>query len=256
LATGLYCARDAADDPLEVLRGWLRILPDGTIFAGGTAAWLHGLDLDPLNPIEVIVGPDRGVRSRGGLMARRCAVDVNDVVTALGLRATSIHRTLADLCCWRTPVEALVVADMVIASGVADRVALMNYARSMGTRAGSVTLRELAELAEPAESPMETRLRWLMVTNGLPKPQVQVNLYNAAGILIARADMYYPAARLVVEFDGMNHVQRLVSDDRRQNLLVNAGYQLLRFTTADLRDRPDLIVMQVRSALAAANRAL
>ena len=47
-----------------------------------------------------------------------------------------------------------------------------------------------------------------------------------------------------------------MSDDRRQNLLLNAGYQLLRFTTADLKDRPDVIVMQVRAALAAgSNRA-
>ncbi len=257
MATGLYCARDAAEDPLEVLRGWLRILPDGSMFAGATAAWLHGLDLDPLNPIEVIVGADRGVRSRNGLTARRCSVEAADVVTARGLRATAVHRTLADLCCWRAPVEALVVVDMAIASGVADRVAVMHYARSMGARAGSVALRELIEIAEPAESPMETRLRWLMVRDGLPRPHVQVNLYNAAGGLIARVDMYYPSARLVIEFDGMNHVQRLVSDDRRQNLLVNAGYHLLRFTTADLKDRPDLIVMQVRSALAAAtNRAV
>ena len=145
---------------------------------------------------------------------------------------------------------------MAVASGIVERVAVMHYARSIVGRPGSVRLRELIELAEPAESPMETRLRWLFRQSGLPRPQVQVNLYNAAGILIARADMYYPAARLVVEFDGLNHVQRLVSDDRRQNLLVNAGYQLLRFTTADLRDRPDVIVMQVRAALAAAtNRA-
>jgi Protein of unknown function (DUF559) len=233
------------------------VLPEGTTFAGGTAAWLHGLATDPLNPIEVIVGPDKGVRSRSGLTARRWVVDASDLVVARGPRATSVHRTLADICCWREPVEALVVLDMAIASGVAERVALMHYARSIGTRAGSVIFRELIELAEPAESPMETRLRWLFHQNGLPRPQVQVNLYNAAGGLIARADMYYPATRLVVEFDGMNHVQRLVSDDRRQNLLVNAGYQLLRFTTADLKDRPDVIVMQVRAALAAAtNRAL
>ena len=39
LATGLYCARDSSDDQFEVLRGWLRVLPGDTIFAGATAAW-------------------------------------------------------------------------------------------------------------------------------------------------------------------------------------------------------------------------
>src|SRR6266567_2725487 len=56
LATGLYRARDAPDGPMEVLGGWLRALPEGTTLAGATAAWLHGLDVDPLKPIEVVVG--------------------------------------------------------------------------------------------------------------------------------------------------------------------------------------------------------
>jgi very-short-patch-repair endonuclease len=105
---------------------------------------------------------------------------------------------------------------------------------------------------------METRLRWLFVTAGLPRPQVQVDLHDYAHVLIGRADLFYPEARLVIEFDGVNHKERLVADNRRQNLIVNAGYQLLRFTTADLKDRPNVIVAQVRAALSAAtgNRAL
>ena len=53
-----------------------------------------------------------------------------------------------------------------------------------------------------------------------------------------------------MEFDGGNHRDRLVSDDRRQNQLVNAGYTLLRFTSADLREKPEVLVAQVRAALA------
>jgi very-short-patch-repair endonuclease len=257
LANGLYCARDGQDDPLEILRGWVRALPDGTIFAGATAAWLHGLDLDPLNPIEVIVGPDKGVRSRAGLTARRCVVAGDDVLIRRGVCATGVHRMLVDVCCWRSPVEALVILDMAVAAGLAGRVAVAEHANSIRGRAGSARLRELIALAEPAESPMETRLRWFLLKAGLPRPEVQVNLYDAAGGLIARADMYYPTARLVIEFDGMNHIRRLIADDRRQNLLTAAGYQLLRYTTADLKERPDLILAQVRAALASpANRAL
>ena len=250
VAWGLYRGREMQDDPASVLRGWMSRLPAGTIFAGATAAWLHGLKLDPLNPIEVIVGLDRGVRTRVGLIARRRAVADNELVTAGGLPATTMLRTLADLCCWRSPVEALVALDMAIAARVLNRIAITEYATAIRGRAGSVRLRELIRVAAPAESPMETRLRWLFIKSGLPMPDVQVDLYSDAGILIARADMYYPVARLIIEFDGVNHKRRLVSDDRRQNLLVNAGYRLLRFTTPDLIDRPALIVMQVRAALA------
>ena len=97
---------------------------------------------------------------------------------------------------------------------------------------------------------METRLRWLLIRAGLPMPGVQSNLYDDSGNFVGRADLYDPSARLVIEFDGGNHRDRLVSDNRRQNLLVGAGYQVLRFTSADVSGRADAIVTQVRSALA------
>jgi len=40
-----------------------------------------------------------------------------------------------------------------------------------------------------------------------------------------------------------------VDDDLRQNLLVSAGYQVLRFTAADLHSRAGVTVAQVRAAL-------
>jgi very-short-patch-repair endonuclease len=46
----------------------------------------------------------------------------------------------------------------------------------------------------------------------------------------------------------------LVEDDRRQNLLVNAGFRLLRFTAADIRNQPDVVESHVRSALSARPR--
>lgn len=49
-----------------------------------------------------------------------------------------------------------------------------------------------------------------------------------------RADLYYPAARLILEYDGAKHRDRLVEDNRRQNLLLSAGFQLLRFTAGDI----------------------
>src|SRR5205807_10662810 len=68
-----------------------------------------------------------------------------------------------------------------------------------------------------------------------------------------RADLYYPAARLVIEYDGANHRDRLVEDNRRQNLLLNAGFRLLRFTASDVHQRPDAVVAQVRRGLVAAD---
>jgi len=95
---------------------------------------------------------------------------------------------------------------------------------------------------------METRLRVELINARLPHPCVQAQLLDASGRFIGRGDLYYPARRLVVEYDGDNHRDRLVSDLRRQNALLNAGYHVLRFTAADLR-APASVVALVRQAL-------
>jgi hypothetical protein len=110
-------------------------------------------------------------------------------------------------------------------------------------------MKSLAMLAAPAESPMETRLRWLLIQAGLPRPQVQAELSDASARLLGRVDLYYPEARLAVEYDGGYHRERMVEDNRRQNLLISSGYRVLRFTAADIHNRTDVVIAQVRAAL-------
>jgi len=160
-------------------------------------------------------------------VVRRRDLTEIDVVTVRRLPATTVKRTFRDLGRRLPAVERLVLADEALRLG----------------------LGRFDELAEPAESPMETRLRWLLLQAGLPRPEVQKNLHDPSGRFIGRADLYCPVARLVIEFDGSNHRDRLVEDNRRQNALLNAGFRLLRFTAADLNQRPGAIVAQVRGAL-------
>jgi very-short-patch-repair endonuclease len=223
-----------------VLSAWQRNLPADAVFAGKTAAWLFGLDLDPLNPIELIVPSRSGVRSRPGLNVRRCDIPRCDVVKVRGLASTTVPRTLFDLSLRLAPVEALIVIDAAVQANLTDKDSRGRYARR---------LRSLAAFAEPAESPMETRLRWLLLGAGLPHPEVQTDLRDMDGRFVGRADLYYPVARLVVEYDGSNHRERLVEDNRRQNLLINAGFRILRFTAADVLNEPDIVAARVRSAL-------
>ncbi len=255
LGAELYCWRGLREDPWLLLTAWRRLLPREAVFAGATAAWLLGLDLRPNNPVEVVVSARSGVRSRDGLSVRRCEISRREIVSARGLRATALRRTLSDLCLRWPPVEALVAIDMAIALGLTDAVALSRHADATKGRPGARRLRSLATLAAPAESPMETRLRWLLIQAGLPHPEVQTDLSDNKRRFVGRADLYYPRARLVVEYDGGNHRERLVEDDRRQNLLISAGFQMLRFTAADIHGRPEIVVAQVRAALDSAPQA-
>ena len=179
-----------------------------------------------------------GARSRPGLTVRHSGV-VPDVVTVRSLKITGVHRTLCELGSRLSAVESLVLMDAAITSRLTDRRMLTAHRR----------LLPLAELAAPAESPMETRLRWLLLKADLPCPEVQADLHDSQGRFVGRADLYYPQARLVIECDGVNHRERLVEDNRRQNLLMNAGFRLLRFTAADVHQRPEIIRSLVGQAL-------
>jgi very-short-patch-repair endonuclease len=43
----------------------------------------------------------------------------------------------------------------------------------------------------------------------------------------------------------------MVEDNRRQNLLMNGGYRVLRFTAPDIYKREDIVISQVREGLTA-----
>jgi very-short-patch-repair endonuclease len=255
LGSALYYWSELALDPWLVLSTWHRSLATDAVFSGATAAWMLGLDFEPTTPVNVVVPPASGIRSRPGLISRRCELGPGESVVIRALPATSLRRTLLDLCVQLSHVEALVAIDMAVHRGLIDVVELWRYGRRTAGRPGSARLRELARVAEPAESPMETRLRWLLIQAGLPRPQVQVEVRDTTGRFLGRADLYYPAQRLILEFDGGNHRDRLVADDRRQNLLIGSGHRILRFTTADLRSQPDVAVAQVRATLESARLA-
>ncbi len=186
LGAELYRWKELPDDPWLTLSAWRRVLPPDAVFAGATAAWLFGLDLEPTDPVEVAVPPSSGLRSRAGLIVRRCVMPRREVVSIRQLRATALPLTLAGLCLQRPACEALVAIDMAIHRGLIDAAALGRYAEMSKGRPGVARLRSLALLAAPAESPMETRLRWLLLQARLPQPEVQTNLRDHAARFVGR----------------------------------------------------------------------
>lgn len=157
---------------------------------------------------------------------------------------------MADLGRGLPLVEAVVVLDMALKRRLVANTELSDWTRAHSGYHGIRQLRRALDLAEPAtESPMETRLRLLLVLSGLPRPQVQASLFDNDGGFIARADLYYASRCLAVEYDGINHRSNLAADNRRQNRLLEAGYRLLRFTAGDILRTPAAVVGQVERAL-------
>ncbi|HYZ02213.1 MAG TPA: hypothetical protein VFA92_12025, partial [Candidatus Binatia bacterium] len=147
LGAGLYAWAGLPDTPALLLAAVQRRLPAGAAFSGRTAAWLHGLDLPPCDPVEVTVPERSGISTRAGARVRRAALPAGDVVTQRGMPATSPLRTIADLGGSLPLVEAVVVADMALQHRLVDEAALHAYVAAPVRHKGSVRLQQVVDLA-------------------------------------------------------------------------------------------------------------
>ncbi|MDR0365700.1 MAG: endonuclease domain-containing protein, partial [Bifidobacteriaceae bacterium] len=86
------------------------------------------------------------------------------------------------------------------------------------------------------------------ITGWTPNARISLAGYGPAVV-----DVWFAAARLVVEIDGWaahNSQEAFQKDRTRQNALVAAGLRVLRFTWHDLTKRPDYVADRIQSLLA------
>ncbi|MEU7571300.1 DUF559 domain-containing protein [Micromonospora sp. NPDC049240] len=255
LLPDVYVHRDAyrADDH----RMWcdavgLRLPPDAAL-AGRSAAYLFGADLLARNaPVTALLPTAVRLRPHPRLRVIRSPLPERDRIRFAGLPVTTPLRTAFDLGRAGPRAEALVAVDALLHRRVVELTALRAYAAEHPGWPGAPLLREVLALAEPlSESPMETRLRLLLLDAGLG-PLTAQHEVRAGGHFLARVDLAWPALRLAVEYDGDHHRQRAQfrQDVARLNALRAAGWIVLRFTADDVLRRPTATVALVRQALA------
>ena len=172
-----------------------------------------------------------------------------------GIAVTSPLRSVADLILGVGRYEGVSLLDCALNSGLLSETDVLKIPPLIRGRRGAVAARALLpEVDGRAQSPLETRVR-LRCVDGRVKPEtLQHQVRDASGRLLGIADLAWPTARLLGEADGQaphGTPEAIFADRRRQNRLVNAGWQILRFTWKDTL-QPDYIPYTVRQALRAA----
>src|SRR5262245_18788570 len=86
-----------------------------------------------------------------------------------------------------------------------------------------------------AESPMETRMRLVIVVSGQPLPVAQFKIFHGKRF-VARVDWAYEAPKLALEYDGDYHREPVTVrfDMDRQRELAHLGWRVLRFNADDV----------------------
>ncbi|MEU4566733.1 DUF559 domain-containing protein [Micromonospora sp. NPDC023956] len=229
------------------------VLPAGAAIAGLSAAYLWGAGLLPPDaPVTVVLPRSARMRPHARVSVTRSVLAEADLTVHTGLPVTTALRTAFDLGRRPPRTEAVVAVDALLHHRVVDLPALRGFAARRAGWPGLPLLREVLSLADPlAGSPMETRLRLLLIDAGLPAPAVRHDVRDTVGQFVGRVDLAYPTRRVALEYEpGPPRDPALLRREaNRFHALRAAGWRVLRFTSDDVLRHPNRTVRMVTAAL-------
>lgn len=222
-----------------------------------SAAELWGI-IQPAGYVEVSVRPDKRPTLNPPAIVHR----IGDLHAELaedreGFQLTDPVRTAIDLGLvlpqWsvRDAVSRGITTRLF---GVAELQRLREALGRQGRNGTGVMQRVLDErllTAGTEESLLEKRLIDLMRRHDVPAAELQHEVWHA-GRFIARIDAAYPDRKLAIEVDGFgshSSPDAFQRDRTRQNRLVALGWTVLRFTWADVVQRPAMVARTIRDAI-------
>ncbi len=237
------------------LFAWLLVLPRGAVFTHLTAARLRGWRLPALPEQVPVFAAVRGTHRRPrrpGLICSRLVdhePDPGAVELIDGLPVDAAEQVL--LRCARDlgHLDLVVLLDSALALGHIDheRMRALLASRRPGVR----QLRAAYERAHPrAESGGETLLRLFHDAMEIPV-EPQVDIVDAEGHVLGRADLLVVGTWNLHEYDGAGHRDRAQqrSDLRRERRLAGTPYVRRGFTLDDLLNHAGVAMHELDRAL-------
>jgi hypothetical protein len=246
-------------DVEQLCQAYLTRAHPTVLFSHMTAARLLGLRLpfrlldDPV--IDVAVpGPKRAPAGRG-IRGHKLRLRAGDVVVQNGIPMTSPSRTWCDIAAQLSDEELLAAGDTLLwwrQPLTQPEAIARSVAHHLG--AGRAALRRTApQLSARSDSSPESSFRHRFAVAGLPKPEVNLQLYDASGNKVAMPDLCFPQYKESFDYEGDHHrtdPRTWQSDIQRVRRLARIGYHHTRAAAADLADSREVIA-QLREDLRA-----
>jgi hypothetical protein len=259
-------ARDAV---IERALHFSVIMPPGAFFSHVTAAILWDLWL-PFPLVRDHAALDVGVCApmrhprRKGISGHQTPKRFVRVVAhpVLGMPLADPSTTWAQLASvLRDPYDLVAAGDAVVREPMfaGDPPALATVQQlavsvAAGRRAGVNALRTaLPRVRSRSASRPESRCRLLIIDAGMPEPELNWNVYDDFGGLVACVDLAYPELKIAIEYEGEHHLKdpgQWAKDIDRYERLARLGWYVVRVTKEALFTDPQSVVRRVRSAIA------
>lgn len=253
LGHGIRMPASDAGARVSELRHWQAVLPGSAVFAGLTAAQVHGLALPERAadlPTFAAAGTEAGevMPARPQLIVARHPTPPAYVLVG-GVRVQTVEETILESARWLASLDLIALIDSAVNAGkvTTRRLEVTSRRRRRGNR----MLRYALGLADGrAESPWETYLRLLHVSAGIAVTP-QVDLFGRDRRHIARADLLIDGTQTVHEYDGAHHrtPEQHRKDLRRDAERAFNGYVKRGFAAPDLLFRPARILTFAHHAI-------
>lgn len=269
LRRGAYADVVAADPEgrhRQLVAATLPTLSGEACVSHQSAAVLHGLPMWPdlLDRVHVI-RPRAGGGRRGALVhVHPAPLADGDVVELDGMPVTSLARTVADCARTLSFSRGVGLGDAALRAGVEVAELDRQLLAATGRPGVPGARRTVAFLDGRAENFGESLSRVVLRQAGVQAPELQYEVRDRAGAVVARTDFAWEERRTIAEFDGKIKYGRLLRPGEtggdvvfrekiREDLLRDLGWEVVRWIWADLRE-PRALAGRLDRAFARAAR--
>ena len=229
--------------------------PDA-VLSHATAADHQGLRPSSSPIIHVLIAADSGrARQHGIRLHRTRFLPESERTGQHGLAITTWPRTVLDMAATlRNTDDVRVMLDRAVNLRLFDFVALQAVLDAHPSRPGRARLAKALERYEPTNltrGKLEQVFLVFCDRHRLPRPLVNHPI-ALSGHETATVDFCWPAQRVIVETDDRTtHLSPTAfeNDRRRDAILTAAGWIVLRYTYARLREEPEAVAIELRTLL-------
>jgi very-short-patch-repair endonuclease len=247
LHRGVYALGHLSLPPLAGFVAATLAVGTGAYVSGRSAAMLWGLIPSEDGEVDItVVGRDAGRRRAGIRVHRVQALDRCDTTTLHEMPITTPSRALLDITPDLTQPHLERTFDAALKGRILTRNAVAQTVARNRRRPGAARLGALAqsEFRGPPDtrSDPERRFAELVRAAGLPEPEMN----GRFGRFVV--DALWRDLRLAVEIDGYEYhstKRSFESDHERDQVLIEAGLSVLRFTADQVAGQPEVVLARL-----------
>lgn len=244
---------DHVAEHLHLVRATVPTAHPSSVLSHQSAACLHGIPVPRTSLGHITMTRRTGSHGNATAYMKTFSspIDDDEVEVVDGIVVTTLARTVADLARTMPYGWGVVAFDAALRSG-ATRPDLMDSLERHSKLRGLPVARRALEFADPrSESPAESLSRVQFARYGIPPPDLQFEIRDAAGRLVARADFLWHEFNLVGEVDGkwkygqllkpgVSPEEAIMAEKEREDNIRHLGYWLTRWGWKLANDGPAL----------------